>query len=112
MSDTLANRTFDQLQIGERATLSRTLRQEDITLFAAVSHDTNPVHLDAAFAAPRFTDAWPAMRDRLRAILAERRHPSDGYVLIGETAQEREWSEAGRLAGYLAGDRFFAPPPA
>ena len=68
--------------------------------------------LDAAFAAPRFTASWPVMRDRLRTILAERRHPSDGYVLIGETAQERDWCEAGRLAGYLAGDRFFAPPPA
>jgi septum formation topological specificity factor MinE len=67
--------------------------------------------LDAAFAAPRFTDSWPGIRDRLRAILAERRHSSDGYVLIGETAQEREWSEAGRLGGYLAGDHFFARPP-
>ena len=51
MSDTLTNRTFDQLQIGERATLSRTLHREDISLFAALSQDTSPVHLDAAFAA-------------------------------------------------------------
>lgn len=51
MSDTLTNRTFDQLQIGHRATLSRTLRREDITLLAALSQDTSPVPLDAAFAA-------------------------------------------------------------
>jgi hypothetical protein len=29
---------------------------------------------------------------------------------VGETALEREWVEAGRLAGFLSGDAYFAPP--
>jgi hypothetical protein len=65
--------------------------------------------LDAAFAAPRSIDSWPATRDRLRTLLRERGLPGDGVVLVGETALEREWVEAGRLAGFVSGDAYFAP---
>lgn len=47
----LRNRTFDELAIGEAASLSRIVGRDDIDLFAAVSGDTNPAHLDPAFAA-------------------------------------------------------------
>ncbi|SEI68502.1 Acyl dehydratase [Allopseudospirillum japonicum] len=47
---TLVNRTFDELQIGESATFSKTLTEKELVLFAAVSGDVNPVHLDAEFA--------------------------------------------------------------
>jgi acyl dehydratase len=47
----LENRTFDEIAVGERAALTRTLRREDIQLFAAVSGDINPAHLDEQFAA-------------------------------------------------------------
>jgi len=50
MSD-LSNFTFDDLQIGQTATFTRTASEEAVKLFAAVSGDTNPVHLDAEFAA-------------------------------------------------------------
>ncbi len=46
----LHNRTFDELAIGESASLVRTAGQDDIQLFAAMSGDVNPAHLDAAFA--------------------------------------------------------------
>ena len=47
----LTNRTFDEIAIGESASLARTVRPDDIELFATVSGDANPAHLDAAFAA-------------------------------------------------------------
>ncbi|WP_454627331.1 bifunctional enoyl-CoA hydratase/phosphate acetyltransferase [Bradyrhizobium cenepequi] len=47
----LRNRTFDQLQLGDTASLVRIVGRDDIDLFAAVSGDANPAHLDAAFAA-------------------------------------------------------------
>ncbi|WP_454650020.1 bifunctional enoyl-CoA hydratase/phosphate acetyltransferase [Bradyrhizobium liaoningense] len=47
----LRNRTFDELQLGDTASLVRIVGRDDIDLFAAVSGDTNPAHLDAAFAA-------------------------------------------------------------
>jgi phosphate acetyltransferase len=46
----LENRTFDQIQIGESATLQRTLRPEDIKLFAFMSGDLNPSVVDQEFA--------------------------------------------------------------
>jgi len=50
-SSFLRNRTFDELQVGDTASLVRIVGRDDIDLFAAVSGDANPAHLDAAFAA-------------------------------------------------------------
>lgn len=53
MSDDTAllhNVTFDALQIGQSASLTRVLTQKDIDLFAAVSGDVNPAHLDPEYA--------------------------------------------------------------
>ena len=47
----LHNRTFDELTLGESASLVRTAGLDDIQLFAAMSGDVNPAHVDAAFAA-------------------------------------------------------------
>ncbi|KAF1697293.1 enoyl-CoA hydratase [Pseudoxanthomonas jiangsuensis] len=49
--DLLRNRIFDEIEIGETASLQRTLTTEDIQLFALQSGDVNPQHLDADFAA-------------------------------------------------------------
>ncbi|CAN7594140.1 bifunctional enoyl-CoA hydratase/phosphate acetyltransferase [Trinickia sp. LjRoot230] len=52
MNDSLLhNRPFDDLAVGESASITRTADRDDIALFAAVSGDVNPAHLDAAFAA-------------------------------------------------------------
>jgi phosphotransacetylase/acyl dehydratase len=47
---TIENRTFDEIKIGDSASLSRTLTKKDIELFAVMSGDVNPVHVDEAFA--------------------------------------------------------------
>jgi len=46
----LENITFDELALGQQASLNRTLKQEDISLFAAMSGDVNPAHMDPEFA--------------------------------------------------------------
>ncbi len=46
----IENRTFDEIQIGDTATLTRTLTKEDIQLFAVMSGDVNPAHLDEEYA--------------------------------------------------------------
>ncbi len=46
----LENVTFDELTIGQQASLQRTLTQKDIDLFAVISGDINPAHLDPNFA--------------------------------------------------------------
>jgi phosphate acetyltransferase len=47
----LRNRTFDELRVGDTASLTRIVGRDDIDLFAKVSGDVNPAHLDATFAA-------------------------------------------------------------
>ncbi len=46
----LINKTYDEIQEGDSATLVRALTEKELVLFAAVSGDVNPVHLDAEFA--------------------------------------------------------------
>jgi phosphate butyryltransferase len=46
----IENRTFDELTIGETASLSHVVTQRDIDLFATVSGDVNPAHVDPAYA--------------------------------------------------------------
>ena len=47
----LRNHTFDELALGDSASLQRTLTADDIALFAVMSGDVNPQHLDPEFAA-------------------------------------------------------------
>ena len=49
-TEMIENRTFDEITLGESASSVRTLTQEDIELFALVSGDVNPAHLDPAYA--------------------------------------------------------------
>src|SRR5208282_4159292 len=48
--DRIENRTFDELKIGDTASLVRTLTFKDVEIFAAMSGDVNPAHVDPAFA--------------------------------------------------------------
>jgi 3-hydroxybutyryl-CoA dehydratase len=42
---------FEDLSVGQEASLSKTVTEADIVAFAEVSGDKNPVHLDAQYAA-------------------------------------------------------------
>ena len=46
----IENCTYDEIEVGDTATATRTLSEQDIQLFALVSGDVNPAHLDAAYA--------------------------------------------------------------
>ncbi len=48
--DFIQNRTFDELALGEAASLSHTVTQRDIDLFATVTGDVNPAYVDPAYA--------------------------------------------------------------
>lgn len=47
----LSNHTYDEIAVGQTATYTNTVTERDIQLFAAVSGDVNPLHLDAEYAA-------------------------------------------------------------
>lgn len=46
----IQNRPFNELKIGDSASLRRTLSERDITLFAVMSGDVNPAHVDEEYA--------------------------------------------------------------
>ena len=47
----VTNTPYELLEVGQKASFSSSVEERDIQLFAAVSRDRNPVHLDAEFAA-------------------------------------------------------------
>jgi phosphate acetyltransferase len=49
-TEVIENRTFEEIAIGDTASLTRTLTGDDIALFAVMSGDVNPAHLDLAYA--------------------------------------------------------------
>ncbi|MGP8233002.1 MAG: bifunctional enoyl-CoA hydratase/phosphate acetyltransferase [Methylovirgula sp.] len=49
-SGQIENRTFDEIAVGDQASVSKTVSQQDIDLFAVVSGDVNPAHLDPVYA--------------------------------------------------------------
>jgi len=46
----IENRTFDEMNIGDTASLSHIVCQRDIDLFATVTGDVNPAHVDPTYA--------------------------------------------------------------
>jgi phosphate acetyltransferase len=49
-TESIENHPFDEIHLGDGAQLSRTLLAQDIQLFAAMSGDVNPAHVDLAYA--------------------------------------------------------------
>ncbi len=46
----LVNYIYDEIEIGQKASYSKSVTEADIQLFAVVSGDVNPVHLDEDYA--------------------------------------------------------------
>jgi phosphotransacetylase/acyl dehydratase len=46
----IENKTFDEIEIGDIAELTRELKPQDIELFAVMSGDVNPAHVDLEYA--------------------------------------------------------------
>lgn len=67
--------------------------------------------LDALHTAPTPLTPWAEMRDHLKSVVAARGRPADRYLVVGDTALERDWAEAVQAAGYLSADAYFAANP-
>jgi phosphate acetyltransferase len=50
LTEYIENRTYDEIAVGDSATLVRTLRPDDIQMFAVMSGDINPTHVDPEYA--------------------------------------------------------------
>lgn len=57
--------------------------------------------------APHFADGWSDIAAAVQTPLRDRRLPFDGVMVIGDTAHERDWCAAGRLAGFMTSESYF-----
>src|SRR5262249_12306625 len=90
--DMIENRTFDEIAIGDSASLTRTLSKEDIELFAFMSGDVNPAHGDEAFARSGLFHeiiAHGMWGGALISTLLGTKLPGPGTIHLGQTLSFR-----------------------
>ena len=59
-------KNIEEMKIGDIAAVARTVPEADVSLFAGVTGDINPVHLDEEYAKGTFfKQKFPWKRDRL-----------------------------------------------
>lgn len=84
----LSNFTFDELSLGQKASFTKQVTEQDVVLFAAVSGDVNPVHLDEAFAAETMFGGRIAHGMLSGAIISAAlamELPGPGVIYLGQT---------------------------
>lgn len=78
-------KSYDQLEIGEEASFSKTITETDVYLFAGISGDFNPVHMNEEFARQtpfRARIAHGALPQSLIAPVLGMQLPGLGTVLV------------------------------
>ncbi|HTQ40052.1 MAG TPA: MaoC/PaaZ C-terminal domain-containing protein [Pirellulales bacterium] len=86
--NTIENRTFDEIKIGDSASLVRTLTKEDIDLFAVMSGDVNPAHVDEEYAKSSHFHhiiAHGMWGGALISTLLGTKLPGPGTIYLGQT---------------------------
>ncbi|PIX75503.1 MAG: enoyl-CoA hydratase, partial [Rhodocyclales bacterium CG_4_10_14_3_um_filter_68_10] len=88
LSQFIENRTYEEIRVGDAAMLTRTLRPEDIQLFAIMSGDVNPAHVDPEYAASslfREVIAHGMWGGALISTVLGTQFPGPGTIYIDQT---------------------------
>ena len=80
---------------------------QNVTRLAACHAPVKSVPNMPSFTAPNARHTWGEVRNIILGEVHKRHLPRDGVVVVGDTAHERAWSEAARLAGYVSAEQFF-----
>ncbi len=86
--DYIENKTFDEIKVGDSASLVRTLTPEDVQLFAIMSGDVNPAHVDEEYARSdlfRKIIAHGMWGGALISTVLGTRLPGPGAIYLGQT---------------------------
>ncbi|MGA8783721.1 MAG: bifunctional enoyl-CoA hydratase/phosphate acetyltransferase, partial [Polaromonas sp.] len=87
-ADFLENHPFAEIRVGDGASLVRQVTQRDIQLFAAVSGDVNPAHVDALYAkSSGFHEiiAHGMLGGSLISTVLGTQFPGPGTIYLGQT---------------------------
>jgi 3-hydroxybutyryl-CoA dehydratase len=82
-------RTFDALQIGDTASFTKTVSETDVYLFAGITGDMNPAHVDAVSAAAGMFKQRIAHGPGPGTIYAGQNLQFRAPVFIGDTVTAR-----------------------
>lgn len=80
--------SFEDVELGMSASISKTITEADIVLFAGISMDTNPLHLDEVFASgTRFGGriAHGMLGASLISAILGTRLPGPGAIYVSQT---------------------------
>lgn len=83
---------FEELTIGQSAQFGKTIGEADILMFAAVSGDTNPVHINAEIAAASMFKeriAHGMLSAGLISAVLGTRLPGEGAIYLSQTLKFR-----------------------
>ncbi|MBM3568331.1 MAG: MaoC family dehydratase [Alphaproteobacteria bacterium] len=89
---------FEDLKLGQTATFGRTITDADIVLYAGLSGDTNPIHLNHDFASPsmfRGRIAHGMLTAGLISTVFGTKLPGPGCIYISQSLNFRRAVRAG-----------------
>ncbi|WP_374278081.1 bifunctional enoyl-CoA hydratase/phosphate acetyltransferase [Azonexus sp.] len=84
----LVNKTYDEIRIGDSATLKRTLKPEDVKLFAVLTGDINPAVVDPQYSQSgmfREVIAHGMWSGSLISTVLGTQFPGPGTILVDQT---------------------------
>ena len=84
--------SFEDLEVGQTASVGKTITEADILLYAAVSTDTNPVHINAEAAKDSVFGeriAHGMLSAGLISAVLGTRLPGPGTIYLGQTLHFR-----------------------
>ena len=88
----MAGYFFEDLSVGQSSSFGKTITEADIAMFAAVSGDTNPVHIDAEYAAGTMFKGRIAHGMLTASVISAAiagRLPGPGTVYLGQNLRFR-----------------------
>ncbi|MEL6218551.1 MAG: hypothetical protein AAFR79_08795 [Pseudomonadota bacterium] len=71
----------------------------------------DPLYFEAAGPLPAQPCTAAKAGKAIRAVTGLRRLPGDTVLLVGRFEDQKPWSEAARLAGFMTAEEYFAPQP-
>lgn len=84
--------TYDQLNIGDSASFSKTISEGDVYLFAGITGDLNPAHMDAVSAAEGMFKqriAHGMLSGSFISTVIGMQLPGPGSIYVGQTLSFR-----------------------
>ena len=92
MENYLENITYDELSVGDTATIHKLIEKRDVLLFADLSGDVNPIHIDEDYAATtefKRPICHGMLTGALISAALATKIPGPGSIYIGQQLQFR-----------------------